>query len=48
MKDNSQEWFDGEISEAIDIRDKLFKNLKELGYILIRNCIMRLDIRYVR
>ena len=29
VKNNSQEWFDGEISEKIIIRDKLFKKFKK-------------------
>ena len=28
IKNNSQEWFDGEIMEKIAIRDKLFKKFK--------------------
>ena len=48
IKHNSQEWFDGEISKAIKNRDKSLKNLKDLGYISISNCIMRLDVRYMR
>ena len=48
IKYNSQEWFDGEISEAIKNRDKLLKKiLKDRDYISISNCIMRLDIRYI-
>ena len=48
IKYNSQEWFDGEISEATKNRDKLFKKiLKDRDYISIINCIMRLDIRYI-
>ena len=48
IKRNSQKWFDVEISEAIKNRDKLLKKLKDLDYISIRICIMRLDIRYIR
>ena len=48
IKHNSQEWFDGEISKAIKNRDKSLKNLKDLGYISISNCIMQLDVRYMR
>ena len=33
IKHNSQEWFDGEISEAIKNRDKLLKKFK-IDYIL--------------
>ena len=29
VKQNSQEWFDGEIVDEIKNRDKLFKNLKD-------------------
>ena len=25
MKENSQEWFNGEVAEKINVRDKLFK-----------------------
>ena len=31
LKHNSQEWFDGEISEAIKNRDKLLKKFKISG-----------------
>ena len=48
IKHNSHEWFGGDIFEAIKNRDKLLKKLKDLGYISIRNCITRLDIRYIR
>ena len=43
IKRNSQKWFDVEISEAIKNRDKLLKKLKDLDYISIRICIMRLE-----
>ena len=26
IKQNSQEWFDGEVAEKISVRDKLFRN----------------------
>ena len=29
IKQNSQEWFDGEVAEKISVRDKLFKKLKK-------------------
>ena len=29
MKNNSQEWYDGEVAEKIAIRDKLFKKIKK-------------------
>ena len=29
IKQNSQEWFDGEVAEKISARDKLFKKLKK-------------------
>ena len=32
VKNNSQDWFDGEVAEKIAIRDKLLKNLKSLSY----------------
>ena len=44
IKHNSQELFDGEISEATKNRDKLL-DLKDLDYIPLRNCIMRRDIQ---
>ena len=47
IKHNSQEWFDGEISEAIKNCDTLLKNLKDLDYKSIRSCIMLLNIRYI-
>ena len=47
IKHNSQEWFDGDISEAIKNRDKLFKKFKSLDYVSIRNNIMRLAIRNI-
>ena len=28
IKDNSQEWFDGEVLESIALRDQLFKKFK--------------------
>ena len=28
VKDNPQEWFDGEVLESIPLRDKLFKKFK--------------------
>ena len=30
IKQNSQEWFDGEVAEKISVRDKLFKKFKKL------------------
>ena len=47
IKHNSQEWFDGDISEATKNRDKLFKKFKSLDYISIRNNIMRLAVRNI-
>ena len=29
IKNNTQEWFDNEIAEAINIREKYFKNFKK-------------------
>ena len=29
IKQNSQEWFDGEVAEKISVRDKLFKKFKK-------------------
>ena len=29
IKQNSQEWFDGEVAEKISARDKLFKKFKK-------------------
>ena len=48
IKHNSQEGFDGEISQAIENRDKLLKKIKRSRHISIRNCGKQLDIRYVR
>ena len=31
IKNNTQEWFDNEIAEAIKIREKYFKKLKKLN-----------------
>ena len=47
IKHNSQEWFDGEISEAIKNLDKSSKKIKKLDYISVRNYIMRLEITYI-
>ena len=30
IKQNSQEWFDGEVAEKISVRDKLFKKFKKI------------------
>ena len=35
IKNNSEEWVDEEIFEGIMARDKLYKCLRTLGYILI-------------
>ena len=48
IKHNSQEWFDGEISQAIENRDKLLKKFKRSRHMSIRNCGKQLDIRYIR
>ena len=29
IKQNSQEWFDGEVAEKVSVRDKLFKKFKK-------------------
>ena len=29
IKQNSQEWFDGEVAEKLSVRDKLFKKFKK-------------------
>ena len=29
IKQNSQEWFEGEVAEKISVRDKLFKKFKK-------------------
>ena len=44
IKHNSQEWFDGEISEAIKNRDQLLKKIKRSRWHIDNECIMRLDI----
>ena len=48
IKHNSQEWFDGEISQAIENRDKLLKKFKRSRHMSTRNCGKQLDIRYIR
>ena len=45
VKQNSQEWFDGEIVDEIKNRDKLFKNLKDQNYTLTKIFIMWQDIK---
>ena len=45
MKQDSQEWFDGEIADEIKNHDKLFKRLqKDQNYTLTKIFIMRKDI----
>ena len=47
VKQNSQEWFDREITDEIKNRDRLFKkNLKNQNYTLTKIFIMRQDINY--
>ena len=41
VKQNSQEWCDGEIADEIKIRDKLFKHFKIKNYALTKTFIMR-------
>ena len=44
---NSQEWFDGEISEVIKNHDyrKLLKTLKNLHYMSVWNYTMQINMR---
>ena len=41
VKGNSKEWFDSVVSERINNRDKLFKKLRNLDYILTRKTIRK-------
>ena len=41
VKDNSKEWFDSVVSEGVNNRDKIFKKLKNLGYLLTRKTIRK-------
>ena len=38
VKANTQKWFDREVLENTDTRDKLFKKLRNLDFILIKSC----------
>ena len=46
VKRNSQEWFDGEIADEIENRDKLLKNSKNQNCTLAKIFIMRQDTNY--
>ena len=46
IKHNSQEWFDGEISEAIKNRDKLLKKFRRSRLHIDKELHNTLDIRY--
>ena len=46
IKHNSQEWFDGEISEAVKNRDKLYKKFKRSTLPIDKELYNELDIRY--
>ena len=39
IKQNSQEWLDGEVAEKISVSDKLFKKFKNQNFILIKKYI---------
>ena len=39
IKQNSQEWFDGEVGEKISVRDQLFKKFKNQNFILTKKYI---------
>ena len=39
VKGNAQKWFDGEVLEKLNLRNKLFKKFKKSSLILIKNCI---------
>ena len=45
VKQNSQEWFDGEIADEFKNRDRLFKKFNQ-NYTLTKIFIMRQDINY--
>ena len=45
VKQNSQEWFDGEIADEIKNRYKLFKKFKNQNYTLTKIFIMWQDIK---
>ena len=38
VKANAQKWFDREVLENINTRDKLSKNLRNLDFTLIKSC----------
>ena len=44
-KKRTEERFDGEIAESITIRDKLFKQSKNLNYTLTKRFTMQLEIK---
>ena len=46
VKQNPQEWFDGEIANEIKNRDKLFRKFKNQNCKLTKIFIMRQDINY--
>ena len=39
IKQNYQEWFNGEVAEKISVGDKLFKKLKNQNFTLTKKCI---------
>ena len=48
IKHNSQEWFDVEISDAIKNRGKLLEKFKRSRLHIDKECIIQLDIGYIR
>ena len=48
IKHNSQEWFDVEISDAIKNRGKLLEKFKRFRLHIDKECIIQLDIGYIR
>ena len=39
VKGNTQKWFDGEVLEILNLRNKLLRNSRNLDFILIKNYI---------
>ena len=44
-KGNTQKWFDGEVLERLNSRDKLFRNLKSLDSTLTESYLSRENMR---
>ena len=41
VKGNTQKWFDGEVWEKLNLRNKLFEKSRNRGSILIKNYIKK-------